>query len=218
MYLKLFAVVSLLFAVFFVFSNDDIDDSLESIVNEAADRTGTQNIDRKEKEFDELSGRKKETKNADKAVSNSSSNADEQTAEEKKSDKKGISVIVYESEFVTTRIENDDRPRNFESEGVYQIKRIRTKERPKSNTVNIKRSVSSRIDEIELFSFNDNVKVHKVYIITSSGRIILIPSFMVNRNSPYIIKTNGERFRKLVIVHQNFDYDSRKSYIHVLGR
>ncbi len=199
-----------------------IEDSLDKIVNEAAEKTGTQETDRKQKEFDEVSGRKRESTNetvkepakTEKDQTETKTITEETITEETSTEKILEPKNSSKGTVITDSYVKDD---TVLSDTVYHIKKLKIKNRKNVSKVNIKISNRSKIDKIELFTFNTPVKIHQMYIITDKNEVYTKFDINVTKEAPYLLNLMEKKIKKLIIIHQSSVVSNSKDYLFVLG-
>ncbi len=194
-----------------------IEDSLDKIVNEAAEKTGTQETDRKQKEFDEVSGRKRESTNE--TVKEPAKTEKDQTETKTITEETSTEKILEpknssKGTVITDSYVKDD---TVLSDTVYHIKKLKIKNRKNVSKVNIKISNRSKIDKIELFTFNTPVKIHQMYIITDKNEVYTKFDINVTKEAPYLLNLMEKKIKKLIIIHQSSVVSNSKDYLFVLG-
>ncbi|HBD94951.1 MAG: hypothetical protein A2015_08340 [Spirochaetes bacterium GWF1_31_7] len=202
-----------------------IEDSLDEIVNEAAEKTGTQETDRKQNEFDEVSGRKRES--TSETVKEPVKTETDQT-ETKTQTETEIETVTEETNtekilepknsskgiIITDSFVKDDTDL---SDTVYHIKKLRIRNRKNVNKVNIKITNRNKIDKIELFTFNTPVKIHQMYIITDRNEVYTKFDIDVTKEAPYLLNLMDNKIKKIIIIHQSLVASNSKDYLFVLG-
>lgn len=228
-YLAILAIFMLVSAVTWAEATDDknysiTEESLEDVVDEAADLTGTKEVDRKTEYFDELSG--KNRKLTDEQIKGEVGDDDKKTLAEVEAAKKGASTKIGGSSDKTKTVESVDKKNTVflgevedisQSENVHHLKKVKLDDRMKVSSIRVKNKLKKKIDKIELFTFNIPVKIHRLYVITDRGFFYTKKNITVGKDYPYVLNLGQNKVKKMFVIYEAMKKTDAKSYLFILG-